>query len=198
MAFSNGPQVKASQNSLAINNTGTGSPISVTLQQSLNSLPSILNPLLDGIITVYEPQYEEASGLFIDPDIEVKISFNSVRAYAEDIREQSCYMSLIEEVLDNIDNEKPKAKEKFLWAINKKYRDCKKALFIENNTDTSNRNDVLKVISDNADNIINRVSRSIIDNSIGYVSAPIELVEAAQELIVCFGFINCQILEKPE
>lgn len=134
MAFSNGSQVKASQNSLAINSTGTGSLISVNLQQTLNSLPSILNPLLDEIITVYEPQYEEAGGLFIDPDIEVKISFNSVRAYAEDIREQSCYMSLIEEVLDNIDNEKPKAKEKFLSAINKKYRDCKKALFIEHYT----------------------------------------------------------------
>jgi hypothetical protein len=191
------PSTIASDEGVAINSSGTNSPINVSFQKTLGSLPSILNPLLDRIITVYEPQYEEVEGVFIDPDIDIKITHNSVRVYAEEIRDQSGYMALIEEVLDNIDNETPKAKDKFLWAINKKYKDCKKRLFIENNIDTSNKKAVREMICANADKIITDVSKDIIKHSVGHIDATIELIEAAQELIVCYGFINCQILEKP-
>lgn len=197
MIFPISPSTIASDEGVAINSSGTNSPINVSFQKTLGSLPSILNPLLDRIITVYEPQYEEVEGVFIDPDIDIKITHNSVRVYAEEIRDQSGYMALIEEVLDNIDNETPKAKDKFLWAINKKYKDCKKRLFIENNIDTSNKKAVREMICANADKIITDVSKDIIKHSVGHIDATIELIEAAQELIVCYGFINCQILEKP-
>ena len=197
MIFPSSPSTTASDDGVAINSSGTNSPINVSFQKTLGSLPSILNPLLDKIITVYEPQYEEVEGVFIDPDIDIKITHNSVRVYAEEIRDQSGYMALIEEVLDNIDNETPKAKDKFLWAINKKYKDCKKKLFIANNIDTSNKQAVREIICANADKIITDVSKDIIKHSVGHINATIELIEAAQELIVCYGFINCQILEKP-
>ncbi|EDM69278.1 hypothetical protein PE36_07317 [Moritella sp. PE36] len=198
MIFPSSPSTTASESGIAINSAGTNSPINVSFQKALGSLPSILNPLLDEIIAVYEPQYEEVEGVFIDPDIDIKINYNSVRVYAEEIRDQSGYMSLIEEILDCIDNETPKAKNKFLWAINKKYKDCKKKLFIEMNIDTSDKAAVREAICANADKIITDVSKDIIKHSVGHINSTIELIEAAQELIVCYGFINCQILEKPE
>jgi len=198
MIFPSSSNTTASDDGVAINSSGTNSPVNVSFQNALGSLPSILNPLLDKIITVYEPQYEEVEDVFIDPDIDIKIEYNSVRVYAEEIRDQSGYMSLIEEVLDSIDDETPKAKDKFLWAINKKYKDCKKRLFIENNIDTSDKKAIRDLICENADKIITDVSKDIIKHTVGHINAPVELIEAAQELIVCYGFINCQILEKPE
>ncbi|MFB2681581.1 hypothetical protein [Shewanella mangrovisoli] len=198
MIFPSNSSTTASDQAIAINSSGQNSPVNVSFQKVLGTLPSILNPLLDRIITIYEPQYEAAEGIFIDPDIEIKIRYNCVRVYAEEIRDKSGYMALIEEVLDNIDNETPKAKDKFLWAINKKYKDCKKRLFIEHKIDTSNKDSVKDIICDNADRIITDVSRDIIKHAIGHIDSSIELIEAAQELIVCYGFINCQILEKPE
>jgi hypothetical protein len=78
MRLPSSSNTSASDSAVAINSTGTNSPINVSFQKTLGSLPSILNPLLDGIIAVYEPQYEEVGGVFIDPDIDIKIKHNSV------------------------------------------------------------------------------------------------------------------------
>ncbi|PKG55239.1 hypothetical protein [Shewanella sp. GutDb-MelDb] len=191
-------ETQASDNGIAITSTGTESPVSITINKHATSLPSILIPLLDKIISAYQPQYEEIGNTTEIPDVEDKISYNSVKIYADDIRENTGYMALIEGILDSIDDQNPNAKVTFLWAINKKYKGCKRKLFLDNSIDPSDKPKAQEIISANADKIIHQVATTIISSCSGHINAPIELVEAAQELIVCYGFINCQILEKPQ
>jgi hypothetical protein len=188
--------VQATNNSISILSKGKDSP--VTIIQQIAHLPSILNPLLEKIIEVYQPQFRDSEELLASPEVEEKILFNSVKIHAGEIRDNCGYMALIEQVLDGIDNENPNAKNTFLWAVNKKYVACKKELFIENNIDPTDKAIVKQIICKNADRIIAKVAKSIIDTANGNLNFSVELIEAAQELIVCYGFINCKILEKPE
>ncbi|WP_281649025.1 ABC-three component system protein [Parendozoicomonas sp. Alg238-R29] len=186
----------ASENGIAI--TNRDGDVKVSIIKSLARLPSILNPLLIKIIEEHRPQNSAESVSFLYPETELKITYNRVINYADDFKEFSGYMSLIEYSLDNIDNEDPGARETFLWALNKKYKNIKKELLIENDIDPSNKDDVIGIIAKNSDRIILKVSKEIISTANGDVTYPIELVQAAQELVVCYGFINCQILEKPD
>ena len=186
----------ASDNSIAVNNLGNNSP--VTIIQQLATLPSVLNPLLDQIISKHQPLFEETNQVFTSPETEVKITHNAVKVYANEIRENSGYMSLIEGILDAMDDENPDAKNIFLWAINKKYTNYRKQLFIDNNVDPANKIKVKELICRHADKIIARVAQDIKATANGDPSSAVELVESAIDLVVCYGFINCQILEEPE
>lgn len=192
----NETSIEAKNNSISVLSNGKNSP--VTIIQQISHLPSILNPLLEKIIQVYQPQFSESEELLASPEVEEKISFNSVKIHADEIRENCGYMALIEQVLDDIDDENPSAKKTFLWAIHKKYIACKKELFIENNIDPTDKISVKKIIGANADKIIAQVAKKIIATANGNLNFSVELIESAQELIVCYGFINCKILEKPE
>lgn len=192
----NETSVTASNNSISVLSSGQNSP--VTIIQQISHLPSILNPLLEKIIAVYQPQFLESEELLASPEVEEKIIFNSVKIHADEIRENCGYMALIEQVLDDIDDENPNAKKTFLWAVHKKYIACKKELFIEHQIDPTNKESVRQIISENADKIIAQVAKSIIATANGNLNFSVELIEAAKELIICYGFINCKILEKPE
>lgn len=185
----------AAGSGVAVNNAGNDNVINII--QQLSTLPSILNQLLEGIISVYEPQFNDSDEHLASPETEVKISYNSVKIHAEEIREHSGYMSLIDQVIDNIDDENPSAKKTFLWAINQKYKSCRKTLFIENGVDPEDKEHVREIIGIHADRIIESVAKEITASATGSLNFSVELIQAAQELVVCYGFINCRILEKP-
>ena len=73
----------------AIDNSGKNNIASVILK-SAHKLPSLLNPLIEKIIE--EEGRIERNDDYEIPDIEDKISFNSVIVYAEDLRDSAGYM----------------------------------------------------------------------------------------------------------
>ncbi|WP_415766105.1 hypothetical protein [Pseudomonas sp. ZB1P45] len=194
MAFDN--SISAQDDGVAVLNTGPGS-VNLNIVKSLSGLPSVLNPLIIKIVEVYRPQFNSVMQAPKYPETEVKITFNRVKIYAEDLREQSGYMALIESLIDCIDDESPLSKETFLWAINQKYKDVKKKIFLEGNIDPLDSEAAKEAICQNSDKIISLVSLDILSGANVSSTSPVELVKAAKELIVCYGFINCKILEEP-
>ncbi|MFE8709342.1 hypothetical protein [Aeromonas allosaccharophila] len=188
----------ANTDGVAIISSGTG-PVTVNknIHYQTQAVTSLLTPIMVRIIDVYNPSCDVSDLSIGMPGVEEKIKFNAVKAYAYNIIEYCNYMSVIEMVIDNIDSEEPGAKEKFLWTINKKYKDVKRQIIMESGIDPFS-DDVKVLINTHADKIISLVSENIMSSATSAMSAPIELIEAAQELIVCYGFINCQILEAPQ
>lgn len=179
----------------AIDNSGKNNIASVILK-SAHKLPSLLNPLIEKIIE--EEGRIERNDDYEIPDIEDKISFNSVIVYAEDLRDSAGYMSVIEELIDAVDNERPNAKSTFLKAIKRNYDTHKKALLVEHSTDPADLEATQNLICDNADKLIQLVANTILDHASSHLTYSVELVQSAQELIVGYGFINCKILERPQ
>lgn len=185
---------EANNGGIAVNNNG--GEVSVTIT-ALSKVTSLLNPLLIKIIEAYKPE-ELIDGEIVDyPGVDEKLEYNAVAAYAEDIREHSGYMGLIEALIESIDNEDPGAKSRFLWAIQQKYKQAKKELLIEGSIRTTNKSEILEFIKNNSDKILLKVSKLIDETLEGFDGAAIEIVHSAKELIVCYGFINCKILEPP-
>ena len=179
---------------VAIDNSGSNNTAHVFLRNAVN-LPSLLNPLIEKIIED-EHRMERSEDHEI-PDVEEKISFNSVKVYAEDLRDSAGYMSVIEDLIDAIDDERPNAKSIFLKAIKRNYDNHKKNLLIEHSVDPTDLEATQMLICSNADKLIQLVSNTILSHANSHLSHSVELVQSAQELIVGYGFINCKILERP-
>jgi hypothetical protein len=194
MALSN--SATASHNGIAVNTTGAASPVNI--YQNLSKMPSILSPLLEGIIAVYDPVDIPDSPNQVTPTTNEKITFNSVKIYAEEIREHSGLMALIENVIDGIDSSNPRSKDRFLWAIHQKYKRCKSKLLLASGIDASDNVLVKNLICENADLLIDNVSEEIFSTVGVGINCEVEILQSAQKLIVCFGFVNCKILERPD
>ena len=192
--FSGDKEIKAGRSSFAIDNSGNSNALNIDVRGQ-TKLTSLLNPLLERIVEAYD--FDEELEQVELPGVEEKILYNSVKVHAEEIRDSTGYMSLIEELIDHIDDESPNAKKKFLAAIFKNYKKHKKALLIENATDPNDKEAVQILIRANADKLIQSVAQTMLAHAEGEIDAPVELVQTAQELIVGFGFINCRILERP-
>ncbi|MCD9479349.1 hypothetical protein [Photobacterium phosphoreum] len=188
--------LQASDNGIAVSTAGWNSP--VTIIQQIGQIPSLLTPLLQGIVDVYEPYSYIPDGPHTSPETETKISYNCVNIYADDIRDSSGLMSMIENIINEIDNNKPNSKDKFLYAIKQKYTSCKNKLLISSNIDLSNPVEIKTIISKNADHLIYSVLEEIFSTVNVDKACSVELLKAAQSLIVCYGFINCKILEDPD
>lgn len=191
-------RASANEEGIAIVSNGA-SPITVNknIYNQTQAVTSLLTPIMMRIIDVYTPSCDVSDLDIGMPGVEEKIRFNAVKAYSSSLVEYCNYMSVIETIIDNIDSEEPGSKTRFLWTINKKYKDVKRKIIMESGIDPS-RDDVMRLINTHADKIILLVSENIMSSAMQAMSAPIELIEAAQELIVCYGFINCQILEAPQ
>jgi len=190
-------EISANGGGLAYDGSGIGNSPTFNVNQT-GKYKSLLNPLLEKIIDIYDEKPKDSDVDELPSPLE-KIEFNDVKVFGEDIKECIDFLSVVEEQIDAIDDEGPGSKNKFLKAINLNYKNHKKELLITNNIDPVKKNDVIRVIRLNADDLIQKVIKTII----GFAEAdlhqyPVEDVQGATSLIVCYGFINCKILEKPD
>lgn len=192
-----GKDIAADRGGIAYDGSGVGNKPTFNINQTAK-YRSLLNPLLEKIIDNYDqkPKNQDKYEL---PDPLEKIEFNDVKVFREEIRECISFLSVVEEQVDAIDDEEPGSKDKFIKAIHQNYKNHRKDLLINNKTDPSKKEDVISIIRSNADNLIQSVSKTIIDFAeVDLHHCPVEDVQGATSLIVCYGFVNCKILERPD
>ncbi|MFG0755815.1 hypothetical protein ACF8O8_23880 [Pseudomonas sp. TYF_14] len=186
---------QATNGGLTVVSTGSGG---VTVAASPAAISSLLNPLLIKIVSSHTP-YDEIADVEIDyRGVDEKIEHNNVTVYSEIIIDNVGYMELIESLILTIDNEEPGAQKRFLYAINQKYKIARRELFMRQTEKPATDEQRLSVVRLGSDELILKVSELIVDIKTGFHGIPSELVEWARQLIVCYGFINCKILEPPQ
>lgn len=186
---------QATNGGLTVVSTGSGG---VTVAASPAAISSLLNPLLIKIVSTHTP-YDEIADVEIDyRGVDEKIEHNNVTVYSEVIIDNVGYMELIESLILTIDNEEPGAQKRFLYAINQKYKIARRELFMRQTEKPVTDEQRLSVVRLGSDELILKVSELIVDIKTGFHGIPSELVEWARQLIVCYGFINCKILEPPQ
>ncbi|MBF8731122.1 hypothetical protein ACF8Q9_11385 [Pseudomonas sp. TYF_15] len=186
---------QATNGGLTVVSTGSGG---VTVAASPAAISSLLNPLLIKIVSSHTP-YDEIADVEIDyRGVDEKIEHNNVTVYSEVIIDNVGYMELIESLILTIDNEEPGAQKRFLYAINQKYKIARRELFMRQTEKPATDEQRLSVVRLGSDELILKVSELIVDIKTGFHGIPSELVEWARQLIVCYGFINCKILEPPQ
>lgn len=189
--------VRADKDSIAINNAASGA-VTINMAAQLAHLPSVLTPLLLQIVQHHKPRFNKNVLLEKSPKIEEKISFNCLNYFCDDIRLNSEFMALVEDSLSIVDDAEPDAKGAIQWAINKAYKDVKLRLLMENKVSISNKAEVQRIISEYSDVIFQEVSESLFSIGDIGISCPKESLMAAKELLACYGFIGCMILEEPQ
>lgn len=186
---------QATNGGLTVVSTGSGG---VTVAASPAAISSLLNPLLMKIVSTHTP-YDEIPDIEMDyRGVDEKIEHNNVSVYSEVIIDNVGYMELIESLISTIDNEEPGAQKRFLYAINQKYKTARRELFMRQAEKPVTEEQKMDVIRIGSDELVLKVSELIVDIKTGFHGVPSELVEWARQLIVCYGFINCKILEPPQ
>jgi len=188
--------ISASSGGMAVNNSGDGS-VSIVVTGQLAKLPSVLSPLLLKVVEHYRPQYDPNVILEKSPRIEEKILFNKLKYYAEEVRLNSEFMAIIEDAFSAIDDESPGSKGTIQWTINRSYKEVKRQVLISNGIEPWDVDAVMKIIPDNSDRIFKYVLDDVFSMDFNDLGCDREVLIAAQELLVCYGFISCMILEEP-
>ncbi|OBT01604.1 hypothetical protein A9259_20060 [Vibrio cyclitrophicus] len=159
---------------------------------------SALTPLLEKILDTTDPLDLELDNDYIFTEkVELKIDYNCLNVYSELIRENSSFLFIVEEAVEAFDNENPNYRKRFLKSINMKYKEAKRDVMIENNINTKNHIDVISCIKDNSDFLVSSVRNKMFDDSFSNLDFCVESLQMARDMIVCYGFINCKILEVP-
>lgn len=177
---------------IAVTNGNGTVTINVRDFQKLNTL---LSPLLIKIVETYKPYQTNQVIPPEYPGLEEKLDHNAVIVHAPELRENCGLMAIIEGHVDVIDNNDPGAKDTLLWAIHGKYKEVRKELMIEEGVNPSDKQATMRLIRKNSDKILLKVSKKIINVENECYGAAVEILSAARDLIVCYGFINCKILE---
>jgi len=187
-------EAEATKGGVAVINTGNGP---VTIAATTAAISSLLNPLLMKIVSTHTP-YDEISDVEIEyPGVDEKIEYNRVSVFSEVIIDNVGYMDLIESLILTFDDEDPGAQKRFLYAIGQKYKTAKRELFMGLADRPVTAEQKLNAIRVGSDELVLKVSELIVDIKTGFPGVPTELIEWARQLIVCYGFINCKILEPP-
>ncbi|KEX95428.1 hypothetical protein HA62_10890 [Pseudomonas putida] len=188
-------EATASNGGLTVVSTGSGG---VTVAATPAAISSLLNPLLIKIVSTHTP-YDEIADVEMDyRGVDEKIEHNNVSVYSEVIIDNVGYMELIESLILTIDDEEPGAQKRFLYAINQKYKVARRELFMRQSARPVTAEQKLNVIRMGSDELVLKVSELIVDIKTGFYGVPSELIEWARQLIVCYGFIHCKILEPPQ
>lgn len=189
--------ISATKGGFAYDGSGIANSPTFNLNQ-VAKYGSLLNPLLEKIIDKYDPDSEVNNDDEL-PDPEEKLDFNHVRVFSEEIVDCVGFLSLVEEQVDTIDDESPGAKKKFLRAIHQNYKNHRCELLIENGINSKDKADVIKIVRANADLLIQQVTNTILEYAkVDLYYCPVEDVRDSTNLIVCYGFINCKVLERPD
>lgn len=188
-------EAQATNGGLTVVSTGSGS---VTVVANPAAISSLLNPLLMKIVSTHTP-YDDIPDIEMDyRGVDEKIEHNRVSVYSELIIENVGYMELIESLISTLDDEEPGAQKRFLYSINQKYKIARRELFMRQTERPVTAEQKLNVIRIGSDELVLKVSELIVDVQTGFHGVPSELVEWARQLIVCYGFIHCKILEPPQ
>jgi len=129
-------------------------------------------------------------------DIADKISFNNVKKYKEIIDRYGFFGSIIENICNKLDTDKPNSKSRMFEYI--------KFLYIEEKNKICvglNKEKCLEKIKENADNIIDAIRIKLIElinKSKGLDDVNQDDIDISLVSLVAVAFINCKILEKPE
>jgi hypothetical protein len=189
-------EIKAVRGSLAYDGSGMGNSPTFNLNH-VARFSSLINPLLERIIEKYDPDSEVNNNDEL-PDPDEKLDFNNVRVFSEEIIDCVSFLSLVEEQVDAIDDESPGAKIKFLRAIHQNYKNHRRQLLIRESVAIKDKESVISTIRQSSDLLLQQVTDSILDNARTDLHAfSVEDVRDSANLIVCYGFINFKVLERP-
>jgi|TARA_B110001469_G_C9624441_1_gene311538 hypothetical protein len=189
-------EIKADRGGHAFDVSGLGNRVTLNVNH-VARFSSHLNPLLERIIKNYDPDAATNNSDEL-PDPDDKLDFNSVRVLSENIIGCVDFLTLVEDQVDAIDDESPGAKNKFLKAIHQNYKNHRSELLINKSVSIKNKESVISTIRQNSDLLLQQVTNSILHNAeTDLHGCPLEDVLDSVYLIVCYGFINCKILERP-
>lgn len=187
--------LKSSNGSVTFDNSGIGNKSTISIITSL-SYGSRLNVLLESLIENCDSDDLGSESLTAETDD--KLEFNDVGFYRGDIEDFSSYLSIVEEKIETIDNELLGSKTKILRSILDLYKDERRSILIDNEIHHKDNDKILQTIKKNSDRIISNISKKIIDHAQKDLSnETIENMRDTCKMIVCYGFINCKILENP-
>ncbi|HIB8619874.1 TPA: hypothetical protein ACWX5Z_000334 [Serratia marcescens] len=189
--------IDANNGGVAVSNTGKGT-VNVSVTTQLAQLPSFLTPLLVRIVEHHKPKYTPDLILEKSPKIEDKITFNNLIYFSEDVRLNSEFMAIVEDALSAIDNESPGAKGAIQWTINRSYKEIRRTILMKNRVKMSDEEEIRRVISDNSDFIFQTVMEEFFSVNLDGLNCNRESLMAAKEILVCYGFISCMILDEPK
>ncbi|MDE1356857.1 hypothetical protein L9W73_05985 [Vibrio aestuarianus] len=179
----------------AIVTKGANSPVNII---ALAKIPSVLTPLLEGILDSYDPITSEPSDNYeMPPKTEDKMEYNDLKLYSEDIREAAGFMSIVESSITSIESNSANASKRFLWAIQQRYKKVKKAVLLESGLTKFDQDSVIAFVKNNADLLFQRVIEDFREEVHTGKRFEQETIDASIFLIVVYGFINCKILERP-
>lgn len=126
-----------------------------------------------------------------------KITQNHVVKHKATILEYSHYGRMCDEAFNIVDNNLMGSKSKVLRDIQQLYRDCKGQLLLENDCDSG---DEMEIIRKHSDSIIEMVRDELKERILNDDSESFFYEDLNDGLIrvVCYAFIECKILEKPQ
>lgn len=187
----------ASSGGIAVNASGNNNTFNVG---SVGRATSILSPLLDKIIDSYDSLVDESNKPNSLPTPDEKLDFNAVSVFKSNIREAVSFLALVEEAIFVNEEENPGYTNRIQKAIYQKYTKYKSNLLIDNKVSPDDKDAVISLIRGNSDGIIRDISSHIYNeftatHMCGKFSEDIEM---CVKFIVCYGFINCKILERPD
>lgn len=196
------------ENRVEAGNSGTNSGIIVAQNDGTINIqrPPSLVKLPSHITTIIKNLGEicfEEDNLKITDDLvifktEDKIRYNNVIKYRDIIKNYSQFYTMCDEVLNAYDNSNIGSKKKILFCIKTWYLVCKgEFLKAKKNKKDSD----IDVIRRNADEIIDAVIckiKDIILSSSNNKSIDIEDIEVGLPCFICYAFMECKVLEKPQ
>ena len=85
-----------------------------------------------------------------------------------------------------------------MYSIKEYYKEIRNKILRENNVAIDDFATIKKTLNNNADNIITLVKEKIFNNVIDEGENYIEMIKFSIDLVICYGFIHCHILERPQ
>ncbi|MGI2819602.1 hypothetical protein [Vibrio fluvialis] len=184
----------ADNNSIAVAIDGDDNKIII----NSSTIRSALTPLFKKIIDTSDPLELDLDDEYIYiEEVEIKIDYNNLNVYSELIRDNSIYLFIVEEAIEAFDNDNPNYRKRFLKSIKMRYQDVKRDLMLRHKINARNKEDVIGCIKENSDHVISSVRDKLFDECFSNLEFCIESLQMARDMIVCYGFINCKILEVP-
>lgn len=188
-------KISSKQNSTAVDGSGLFNRTNIYQLQS-SSYSSKINILLESLIEEDDNQIDPPNALTAEAD--EKLDFNNIGHYREDIEEFSAQLSIVEEKIDAIDGQIPGSKARILKAIHQHYKNQKRELLIEKNICHGDKERTIIEIRKNSDYILNEISKKIIEHAKpDLIDKDIETMREVSNIVLCYGFVNCKILENP-
>lgn len=159
-------------------------------------LPSYLAKVIYRLNKLIENEARANDDCQIPYEINEKIVYNNVGVYKVFIENYGNYGSIVDKIYDEIDNEKPNSKKKFLENIKNRY-----LRILSYFVGINNGKNLLEVVRENADEIMKRVYDELLlayKTSYNALDLTIEDLDICVIIIVCKAFIDCKILEAPK